>query len=92
VCAAIKENEQLLRSQWKNGLLTIEAWLCFVEEVGNEINRYGKRLHTRSRLFADQLFDGYLAFYMVYCLSLYTTTHKHSNHKFVVAVDLLFNP
>lgn len=89
---AIQEDEQLARDQWKNGLLTVEARLSFAEEVRSKIDKYRKKLHTHSRLFADQLFDGYHALYMVHCLTLYTTTHKHSNKKFVVAVDLFFNP
>ena len=92
LCSTILEEEQLLRSKWDNGLFTVEAWLSFVKEVGSKINRYGKRLYTQSRLFADQLFDGYLALYMVHCLTIYTTIRKHSDSKFVLAVDLLFNP
>ncbi len=92
MCLTIQEEEQLLRSKWDNGLFTVDAWLSFVKEVGNKINRYGQRLHTQSRLFADQLFDGYLALYMVHCLTLYTTLRKHDNPKFTLAIDLLFNP
>lgn len=92
MCLTIQEDKQLTRNQWENGLLTVEAWLSFVEEVRSKIDKCGKRLHTQSRLFADQLFDGYTALYMVHCMTLYTTTRKHSNHKFVLAIDLLFNP
>lgn len=92
MCLTIQEDKQLTRNQWENGLLTVEAWLSFVEEVRSKIDKYGKRLHTQSRLFADQLFDGYTALYMVHCMTLYTTTRKHSNHKFVLAINLLFNP
>lgn len=92
MCLTIQEDEQLTRTQWENGLMTVEAWLSFVEEVGNKISRYGKRLHAQSRLFADQLFDGYAALYMVHCMTLYTTLRKHPNRKFALAIDLLFNP
>ncbi|MDX2001818.1 MAG: hypothetical protein SFW35_05275 [Chitinophagales bacterium] len=92
MCLTIQEEEQLLRSKWDNGLFTVDAWISFVKEVGNKINRYGQRLHTQSSLFADQLFDGYLALYMVHCLTLYTTIRKHENPKFTLAIDLLFNP
>ncbi len=92
MCFTILKDEQAIRNQWENGLITIEAWLSFVEEVRNKIGKYGKRLHTQSRLFACQLFDGYTALYMVHCMLLYTTIRKHGNHKFVLAIDLLFNP
>jgi hypothetical protein len=92
MCLTIQEDEQLTRNQWENGLLTVEAWLSFVEEVRSKIDKYGKRLLTQSSLFADQLFDGYTALYMVHCMTLYTTTRKHNNRKFMLAIDLLFNP
>lgn len=92
MCLTTQEEEQLTRSQWKNGLLTVEAWLSFVEEVRIKIDKYGKRLHTQSRLFADQLFDGYTALYMVHSLISYTTVRMHGNPKFALAIDLLFNP
>lgn len=91
MCLTIQEDEQLTRSQWENGLLTVEAWLSFVEEVRYKIEKYGKRMHEQSRLFADQLFDGYVAIYMVHCMTLYTTIRQHPNHKFSLAIDLLFN-
>ncbi len=92
LCMTIQEEEQLLRTKWDNGLFTVDAWLSFVKEAGNKIHKYGGRLYTQSRLFADQLFDGYLALYMVHCLTLYTTTRQHENRKFVQAIDLLFHP
>ena len=91
ICRTIQEEEQLLRNRWDNGLFTFDVWLSFVQEVNNKIGRYGKRLHTQSGLFADQLFDGYLALYMVHCLNLYTSTRQHHNHKLVQAIELLFN-
>ncbi|OJW80313.1 MAG: hypothetical protein BGO69_05645 [Bacteroidetes bacterium 46-16] len=92
MCLTIQEDEQSTRNQWENGLLTVESWLSFVEEIRNKIERYGKRMHKQSRLFADQLFDGYVAIYMVHCMTLYTTIRNHPNHKFSLAIDLLFNP
>ncbi|MFT4093242.1 MAG: hypothetical protein QM640_06345 [Niabella sp.] len=92
MCLTIQEDEQLTRSRWENTLLTFEAWLSFVKEAQSKIDKYGNRLHTQSRLFADQLFDGYVALYTIHCLTLYTTTQRHSNQKFAAAIYLLFNP
>lgn len=86
----VQEDEQLLRRRW-DGLLTVEAWLSLAEEVRIKIDRYKNRLHTHSRLFSDQLFDGYVGLYMLHCLTSYTTIRKHNNHKFVLAVNLLFS-
>jgi len=92
ICLTIQEDEQLVRTQWDNGLLTAETWLSLAEEVSSKIERYGKKFHTHSRLFADQLFDGYTALYMVHCMGLYTKVRQHSNPKFALAIDLFFNP
>lgn len=91
MCLTIQEDKQLIQ-RWNNGLLTVEAWLSLVKEAMSKIEKYGKRMHTQSRLFADQMFDGYVALYTVHCLTLYTTTQKHGNKKFAQSIDLLFNP
>ncbi|MBW7891981.1 MAG: hypothetical protein H3C48_13370 [Chitinophagaceae bacterium] len=92
VGASVLEHETEQRQTWDNGLFSFDFWLSLIREADSKIKRYGKRLHTGSKLFADQLFDGYLAFYMVHCLMLYTQTRQHPNRKFAIAVDLLFNP
>ena len=92
MCDTIKENEQSQRKQWENGLFGFDFWLSLVIEVEKKIKQYGVQLHKSNKLFSDQLFDGYLAFYMVHCLLVYTTTREHTNRKFTIAVDLLFNP
>lgn len=92
MCLTIQEDEQLLRRKWDNGLLTVEAWLSFAEEVRIKIDRYKNKLHTQSRLFSDQLFDGYAALYTVHCMVSYTKVKKLGNPKFTLAIDLLFNP
>ncbi len=91
VAVILKGNVDMVRNHHLNGFLTANDWLSLAGEAQNKIDQYGKRLHTNSGLFADQLFDGHLAFYMMLCLNLYTTTRKHSNRKLVLAIDLLFN-
>lgn len=92
MCLTLLEDEKSLRTQWNNGFLTVDAWLSFVRAAKDKIDKYGNRLQTQSDLFADHLFEGFTAMYMVHCLTLYTTVQRHRNHKFVLAVDLLFNP
>lgn len=43
MCLTIQEDEQLTRNQWENGLLTVEAWLSFVEEVRSKIDKSMER-------------------------------------------------
>lgn len=92
MCLTLLEDKAAVGSQWTGGPLTGDAWLSFIREVKDLIDKYDKRLQTRSELFADHLFEGFIALYMVHCLTLYTTVQKHPNQKFVLAVNLLFNP
>lgn len=92
MCLTLLEDEQSVRIQWKNGLLTVDAWLSFISAAKDKIDKYDKKLQMQSDVFADQLFEGIAALYMVHCMTLYTTVQRHPNHKFVLAVDLLFNP
>ncbi|WP_423147853.1 hypothetical protein [Rubrolithibacter danxiaensis] len=92
MCVTIKEQEQLHREQWENGLFSFDFWLSQLYEAEQKINHYGIRLSKSVQLFADQLFEGYLAVYLVHCLMVYTTTRQHPNIRFAKAVDLLFNP
>ncbi|WP_423147034.1 hypothetical protein [Rubrolithibacter danxiaensis] len=88
----VKEQEQQHRERWENGLFGFDFWLSLLTEVDSKINKYANKLNNRSLLFAEQLFNGYLAMYMVHCLTVYTTNRQHTNKKFTQAVDLLFNP
>jgi hypothetical protein len=92
MCEAVKEDEDLNRAKWNNDLFTFDFWLAIAGEVEQKIDKYGAKLHKNSNLFADQLFDGYLACFTIQCVVTYTTVRKHSDEKFVKAVDLLFNP
>jgi len=60
------------------------------KDAEKKIDQYGQKLNKSSRLFADQLFDGYAAFYLAYCLIQLTSQQEQQNKKFVKAVELLF--
>lgn len=92
MCEAVKENEGLNRSKWGNGLFTFDFWLGLAGQLQTVTETYGEKLHGSSSLFADQLFDGYLACFTIHCIVTYSTVIKHGESKFVKAVDLLFNP
>ena len=92
LCEAIQENEETYLQKWDNGLFGFGFWLNQLREVESKIKKYDKRLHSDSQLFAEQLFDGFLDMYMVHCLTIYTTTRQHPNQKFIIAINLLFNP
>ena len=90
VCEAIKEREAEEQAKGKYSVSTFEFWHDLVKDAERRIDRYGERLHKRSRLFADQLFDGQNALFARYCLELYVGTRKHENQAFTGMVRVLF--
>ena len=90
VSRLIDEKHAELNATWKHQLFTFEFWVNLSKDAENKINQYNKKLHTSSRLFADQLFDGYAAFFAVHCLIEYIKKADCKNEKFVKAVDMFF--
>ncbi len=88
----IIEEKEIIRTHWQEGLISFDLWLDLAVQAEHIINKYGRQLEQSSSLFSDQLFDSYLAAFMVHCLIQFTTISKHPNRKFCLAVDLLFNP
>ncbi len=61
-----------------------------IDDSKIKLDLYGNRLAKRSRLFGDQLFDGYNSIYACYCLHEYIRTDNYRNRKFRYGVLLLF--
>ena len=87
----IREQQEECRSVWKDQLFTFDFWLRLACDTGEKIDRYGAKLENQSKLFSDQLFDGYHALYMVHCLQQYIQVCTTKNVKFPKAVELLFS-
>lgn len=90
MCQTIREDEVNQRASRQEGFLSFDFWLQLIGQTEKTIEKYGLQLHKNSRLFADQLFDGYMALFLVHCLTVYTTARQHPNKRFIAAVDLLF--
>ncbi len=86
----IGDEKEMLNSKWDNQLFPFAFWLSLAKVAKKKIDHYGVKLHKSSRLFADQLFDGYAALYLIHCLIQLTSQLEHHNKKFVKAVELLF--
>lgn len=86
----IEEEKERLNSKWDNQLFSFPFWLSLAKDAEKKIDQYGEKLHKSSRLFADQLFDGYAALYLAHCLIQLTSQQEHQKKKFVKAVELLF--
>ena len=91
--AFLNENEETLRSTWENTLLPFDFWLQLAEQAREIINHYGQKLAKSTSLFADQLFDGYLAIFTTDCIVKHASgvPPLPENERFGLAVKLLFN-
>lgn len=81
----VSDKEQLL-ANWSNPFLSYGQWLQLAERVDGVIKHYGKSLSKSGNLFADQLFDGYLAIFSNHCLEQYSLNKAHSP-KFKLAIN-----
>ena len=71
-------------------IYTTEFWQELVDDAKRKLDLYGNKLAKRSRLFSDQLFDGYNSIYAGYCLHEYIRSDSYTNRKFRYGVLLLF--
>lgn len=75
---------------WDGGLFQQKVSYTLIVETTEKLKTYRRKMAHHSRLFADQLFDGYQALFSVYCLRKCTVSKKQE--KFAQAVELFFNP
>jgi hypothetical protein len=87
----IMDNVAQHRDTWQEGLFGFDFWLQLAGQAERIIKQYGKGLHKSSKVFSDQLFDHYQAFYTVHCLLAYARTQQLENRKFYLATDVLFD-
>jgi hypothetical protein len=87
---AIIEDPSKLKSKAIEQIHTTEFWQELVNDTQGRLDKYGKRLAKRTKLFSDQLFDGYNSIYTGYCLHQYISKNGSLNRKFRYAVLLLF--
>ncbi len=85
----IDRDKDTIKAQWTNGLLTADFWFTLSGNANRIIDKYEPKLEKSSRLFADQLFDGYTAIYTVECIVRYVSS-RTANKKFMNAVVMLF--
>ncbi len=86
----IAEEREQIKATWNHPLIAFNLWLALAAEAEERIRQYGGKLEKKAGLFAEQLFSGYSAMYLVHCLIQYTTERKHDNQKFSQAVSLIF--
>lgn len=89
ICTLIDKDKDTIQADWKNGLLTADFWFTLSNNANRTMEKYGNKLEKSSRLFADQLFDGYAALFAVECIVKYAS-QRSDNKKFIKAVEILF--
>ena len=87
---AIIDNPDKIRSKAIDQIHTTEFWQQLVNDAKIKLDKYGVRLAKQSRLFSEQLFNGYNSIYAHYCLNQYIIKEEGLNRKFRHAVLLLF--
>ena len=87
----VTQDKEELLANWTNPFLSYHQWLNLSERVNGVIKKYGKNLAKSSNLFADQLFDGYLAIFSNHCLEQYSINKAHSP-KFKLAINMFYLP
>jgi hypothetical protein len=83
------KNEEVIKSQWGGTLLTSDFWYKLVPNAERTIKKYGTKFSRNHRLFADQLFDGYQAFFTIHCLVEYSH-NSDCNYILRQAIRLFF--
>ncbi|MDB5118358.1 MAG: hypothetical protein JWQ79_3850 [Mucilaginibacter sp.] len=87
----VTNDKEKLLANWTNPFLSYHQWLQLAERVNGVIKKYGKNLAKSGNLFADQLFDGYLAIFSNHCLEQYSI-NKARSPKFKLAISLFYLP
>ncbi len=89
-CLNIAANADTISATWKEQLFAADFWIELSRDAHIRIEKYGRKLEQSSIVFAEQLFDGYGAIFMIYQLIRYTETGRHTEPKFEQAIELLF--
>lgn len=85
-----RTQEEYMRSIWADKtLITADFWFGLVGNSERILKQYNVMLHRSSRVFSDQLFDGYNAIFLTNCLLEYADT-KECDRKLKEAIHLLF--
>jgi hypothetical protein len=87
---AINEDPAQLKSKAIDQIHTTEFWQELVNIAQKKLEQYGNRLAKQSKLFSEQLFDGYDSIYAGYCLHQYVIKNEGLNRKFKNTVMLFF--
>lgn len=84
----LSKNKADIISKWNNPLITFDSWYRLATGVNTVVAEQGAKL-LKSRRFADELFDGYYAFFTIDCIVKYAGTERRDSN-FYHMVNALF--
>lgn len=87
----IEEDKARIMERWKHLGMSANILLQLSASVRGSILKYGDELSVSSMLFAKELFLGYRAHFMIYCLEQFTVTRQHPNKRFAQQVAVFFD-
>nr|WP_068890351.1 hypothetical protein [Pedobacter panaciterrae] len=90
MCVSIQSNEAESRKAFGESLFSFEFWLWLLRRVEIIIDAKKGLLLRSDKVFAEQLFEDYLACFTIHCILVYTDQFEHPDPKFTKAIDLLF--
>jgi len=85
-------DKKTIEMEWgrENSPFTFPFWLSLAEDTVKRIEKNDTTLAQSSNRFADQLFDGYNAFFSIHCLNVFAKSQKCESKQFALAVELFF--
>lgn len=86
----VLNDKERISAEWKDQLFEVGMWFELAAEVQRVMARYSKDLYKSSKVFAEQLFGGFMAVFTAYALVQYVTLGRNTDPKFKPAVELLF--
>ena len=86
----VLNDQERIRAEWNNGMMPVDMWFELAGRIQAVMAKYPEDLYRSPNVFADQLFDGFLAIFTRQALSNYTRLDKQTDPKFKPAVELLF--
>lgn len=79
-----------LMEDWHSDMFTPDFWVSLARQSKIVIEKYGYKLSKNSRLFSDQLFDGYNALFSMYCMKVFAKRNNEKTKRFSLIVDAVF--
>jgi len=86
----VLNDKERIRREWDSGFLNPDMWFELAERIQAIMAKYPKDLYGSPNVFADQLFDGFLAIFTRHALNTYVQKDRQTDPKFKPAVELLF--